>query len=253
MIKAVLLDLDGTVYRGKVACPDAPEAISQIHNLGFAIRYLTNNSAARPNEITAKLKNLGIPCEPEWVISSGMVAAKIISRKFKKVAVIGNPGLQESLAEQNLQITDFSSAEAVVVGICHDFNYRLLQKAADAIRSGAAFFATNPDPTYPFEGNRLAPGAGSIVAAVQSASGVTPTMIGKPESHMPLAVCQELAINPNQTIFVGDRLETDILCANNSGCHPWLVLTGVTARPQQNLPGSPTLAGLADYLRDLNS
>jgi 4-nitrophenyl phosphatase len=253
MIKAALLDLDGTVYRGTEPCPDAAKAITQIAKQGIAVRYLTNNSAARPNAITKKLIDMGIPCEPEWVLSSGMVSAKIIAQSHKNVAVVGNPGLHESLLEQNLEVTNFENAEAVVVGICHAFDYRIMQQASDAIRSGASFYATNPDPTYPFEGNRLAPGAGSIVAAIQTASGTTPVMIGKPEPLMPQAVCQELNITSNQTIFAGDRLETDILCAQKSGSHPWLVLTGVTTEPQPEIPGSPTLAGLADYLSSLNS
>ncbi len=253
MIKAVLLDLDGTVYRGKEQCPDAAEAITRITNNGFEVRYLTNNSAARPNEITEKLIQMGIPCEPHWVLSSGIVAAKIIAQTYKTVGVVGNPGLIESLTEQGLEVTDFESAEAIVVGICHAFDYQMLRKASDAIRAGAKFYATNPDPTYPFENNRLAPGAGSIVSAVQTASGTIPILIGKPEHHMPEVVCQELNITPNQAVFAGDRLDTDILCAQNSGCLPWLVLTGVTATLQPNIPGSPTLMGLADYLISTNS
>lgn len=253
MIKAVLLDLDGTVYRGKEPCPDAPDSITSLQKLGFAIRYLTNNSAARPVEITQKLQAMGIPCKPSWVLSSGMVAAQVIAQNHKSVAVVGNPGLHESLFEQNLNIVDFENAEAVVVGICHGFDYQILRKSSDAIRSGATFYGTNPDPTYPFENNRLAPGAGSIVSAVQTASGVNPIMIGKPEPHMPLAVCQELNISPEEAIFVGDRLETDILCAKNSGSNPWLVLTGVSTESQPGIPGSPTLAGLVDYLTFLNS
>lgn len=253
MIKAVLLDLDGTVYRGNQSCPDAPKAIAEMQRMGLHIRYLTNNSAARPNEITQKLHKMNIPCEPEWVLSSGMVTAKLVAQNHKTVAFVGNPGLKISLEEQNLTIVDYQNADAVVVGICHEFNYKMLNQASDAIRSGAKFYATNPDPTYPFEKNRLAPGAGSIVAAIQTASGVSPTMIGKPEPHMPTAVCQELGVSPSETIFVGDRLETDILCANNAGCQPWLVLTGITTKSQPNIPGSQTLAGLADYLTSLNS
>lgn len=249
MARAVFLDLDGTVYRGSEPCADAPEAIERIVRMGLPIRYLTNNSAARPIQVTEKLRGLGIPCEPGWVVTSGQVAAQsLVKRTIRSVGVVGNPGLFETLAEAGLAAVPFDRAEAVVVGICHTFDYAMLQAASDAIRGGAAFLATNADKTYPLEGNRFAPGAGAIVAAVESASGNSPEIVGKPAPAMAVWAAQSLGVEPAEAVFAGDRPETDVQSALNAGCLPWLILTGVTSNPLQGIMGSPTLAGLADYL-----
>lgn len=249
MARAVFLDLDGTVYRGREACPDASESIRRIIALGLPVRYLTNNSAARPVPISEKLNAMEIPCEPGWVASSGIVAAQLLSRRgITRVGVVGNPGLFESVEEAGLEPVPFKNAQAVIVGICHDFTYRMLQESSDAIRRGVLFMATNPDKTYPFEGGRLAPGAGSLVAAIESASGVAPEVVGKPSPQIVIATAEGIDVRVQDIVFAGDRADTDILCAQNAGCQPWLVLTGVTGEPIEGVPGSATLAGLADHL-----
>ncbi|ARU42108.1 hypothetical protein CCB80_13550 [Armatimonadetes bacterium Uphvl-Ar1] len=158
MIRAVFLDLDGTVYRGSEACPDAANSIAQLISQGLAVRYITNNSGARPEAVHEKLARLGIPSEPGWVMTSGMAAAKEIAQSFRQIGVIGNPGLTESMIEAGLTVVPFGDAEAVVVGLCFEFDYGMLQDASDAIRNGAAFYATNLDKTYPYDGGRFAPG-----------------------------------------------------------------------------------------------
>lgn len=249
-IKAVLLDLDGTVYRGSEACPDAAEAIANLVNHGYAIRYLTNNSAARPEQITLKLLNLGIPCEPSWVLSSGMVAAQYLKDSpHQTYSYVGEVGLGESLAESSLNGVPLGeSADAVVVGICRSFDYEMLRLASNSIRTGAQFIATNLDPTYPLEGGALIPGAGSIVAAVATASGVNPLVVGKPQPQMVLQACSTLCIESGQAIVVGDRLDTDIACGVAAGAATWLVLTGVTDEIPSGQLGSPTLSQLVTWL-----
>ncbi|MBX3113732.1 MAG: HAD-IIA family hydrolase [Fimbriimonadaceae bacterium] len=249
-IKAVLLDLDGTVYRGSEACPDAVESIHEFIGRGFAIRYLTNNSAARPEQITQKLLNLGIPCEPSWVLSSGMTAAQFLKDSLHQTySYIGEVGLGESLAESELSEVPLGEpADAVVVGICRSFDYEKLRLASNSIRGGAQFIATNLDPTYPFEGGALIPGAGSIVAAVATASGVNPLVVGKPQPQMVLQACSSLGIAPGQAIVVGDRLDTDIACGVAAGATTWLVLTGVTDEVPPGQLGSKTLQELISWL-----
>lgn len=248
MIKAVFLDLDGTVYRGSEPCPDAAESIQEFIRLGLHVRYLTNNSGARPTTSHAKLEQLGIPSDPSWITTSGMTAAAQIKQSFQTVAPVGNPGLTESLIEAGLTLVPFEEAESVVVGLCFEFTYKILQDACDAIRNGAAFYATNRDKTYPYDQERFAPGAGSLVAAVEAASGLSPVAVGKPEPTMALDACRALNLNPSEVIFAGDRLDTDIQCAINAGCYPWLVLTGVAKTIPNNTNGSPSLAGILNYL-----
>jgi len=249
-IKAVLLDLDGTVYRGSDACPSAAESILEFIKRGVLIRYLTNNSAARPEQVTRKLLYLGVPCEASWVLSSGITTAQfLLNSKHKTYSYVGEVGLGESLAESGLEEQPLGEeADAVVVGICRSFTYEMLCLASDSIRSGAHFIATNLDPTYPMEGGVLTPGAGSIVASIATASGIAPLVIGKPEPHMVLEACTELGIEPNEAIVVGDRIDTDIACGINAGAATWLVLTGVTETIPDGQAGSKTLSELATLL-----
>ncbi len=249
-IKAVLLDLDGTVYRGSEPCPDAAESIALLVAAGYEIRYLTNNSAARPDQVTQKLTALGIPCQPDWVISSGMVAAQYLADgPFETYSYVGELGLAESLAESGKELVDLGEpADAVVIGIGRSFDYNLLNLASRSIRDGAHFIATNLDPTYPMGGGALTPGAGSIVAAVKVASGYEPIVIGKPAPTVVLQACDDLGIAPEQSIVVGDRMDTDISCGIAAGAYTWLVLTGVTAEIPLGQSGSPTLAELTAQL-----
>lgn len=250
MIRAIFLDLDGTVYRGSEACPDAADSIAEFIGRGLSVRYITNNSGARPETVHEKLVQLGIPSEPGWVMTSGMAAAKEIAHSFREVGVIGNPGLTESMIESGLSVVSFPDSEAVVVGLCFEFDYGMLKEASDAIRSGAAFYATNLDKTYPYDGGRFAPGAGSLVAAVVAASGVEPIVVGKPQPVMAWQVCNELGVEPGEVLFVGDRIETDLDCARAAGCVPWLVLTGVSSEIPDGVLGSETLAGVLAYLEN---
>jgi 4-nitrophenyl phosphatase len=250
MIRAIFLDLDGTVYRGSEACPDAADSIAEFIRRGFAVRYITNNSGARPESVHAKLVRMGVPSQPDWVVTSGMVAAKEIAHSFQKVGVVGNPGLMESMIEAGLTIVPFCDAEAVVVGLCFEFDFKMLQEASDAIRNGAVFYATNLDKTYPYDGGQFAPGAGSLIAAVVAASGVEPIVVGKPQPTMAWQACDELGVEPREVLFVGDRIETDLDCAQAAGCLPWLVLTGVSSEIPDGVLGSETLAGVLDYLEN---
>jgi 4-nitrophenyl phosphatase len=121
-----------------------------------------------------------------------------------------------------------SNPDAVVVGICKSFHYDLLSAAMQHIRSGSTFIATNSDTTYPLEGNRLIPGAGSLVAAIQACSGQTPEVLGKPNPLLIQQILAEVKVSPEQCLVVGDRLDTDIEAGRRAGCPCHLVLTGVT-------------------------
>lgn len=242
--QAVLLDLDGTVYRGSEVVPHAPEVVAALLEAGKHVRYLTNNSAARPEKVTAKLTAMGVPCEPSWVYSSGIAAARFCrENNLDSVFIVGQPDLLHTFQEAGIHTTD-QNPQAVVVGICRSFTYELMDQAMQHIRAGAKFIATNPDPTFPLEGGRFSPGAGSIVAAVKTAAGVEPFLIGKPQPTLALHACADLGITPDQALLVGDRLDTDIHCGEAAGCATWLVLTGVETSIPPNQPGSPDLRGL---------
>lgn len=241
---AVLLDLDGTVYRGADPVPHAAETIRALLEAGKHIRYITNNSAARPEQITQKLTGMGVPCEPDWVYGSGPAAATHCRNQgCTQTYVIGEPNLHQTFQEAGLDPAS-DQPQAVVVGICRTFTYAHLDQAMQHIRNGAVYIATNLDPTYPLEGGRFSPGSGTINAAVQTATGVQPLVIGKPSPLIPLQICHDLNLPPDQALLVGDRLDTDIAAGQAAGCPTWLVLTGVETQIPPNQPGSPNLQAL---------
>lgn len=246
--RAVLLDLDGTVYRSSQPVSNAARAVTALLDSGKSIRYLTNNSAARPDEVTKKLTAMGIPCEPDWVYTSALVTARYcVEQRLQTVFPVGQHQLSLTLQEHGLTISE-KNPEAVVVGICRSFTYDLMNEAMQHILGGAKFIATNPDPTYPIENGRFVPGTGSIVAAIQTCSGVLPTMIGKPSPRMPLTTCKDLGLEPQDAVMVGDRISTDIESGRAAGCATWLVLTGVESRIPPGQAGSDDLLGLVSAI-----
>jgi 4-nitrophenyl phosphatase len=247
--KAYFFDLDGTVYRGSAAVPHAPESIAELRRRGAAIRFLTNNSAATPVGTAEKLDKLGIPALPEEVVTSGMAAgAYLKSQGLRRLFVIGEPGLTEVLGEYGLSVENDrpGAFDAVLCGICRSFTYGLLSEAMGAIRSGARFVATNPDPTYPLEGGRLEPGAGALVAALRTCSGVEPYVCGKPQPDMVRLALESCRVAPHEALLVGDRADTDLAAAEAAGVAGALVLTGVTTSPVEGYPSMADLRELLD-------
>jgi 4-nitrophenyl phosphatase len=238
--KAYLFDLDGTLYRGDHPFPHAAETLAKLRQNGSAIRFLTNNSGTTTQAVATKLVRMGIEAEQGEVLTSGMAAAAhLVRENLRKLFVIGEPGLVEVLREQHLEVANADpegyvkpkegdSYDAVVCGICRGFTYWLMNAAFQAIRAGAQFVATNPDPTYPMENGRLEPGAGTLVSAVQTCSGVRPYMAGKPQPDMVLLALDSCGVKAADALVVGDRIDTDIEAAKAAGCPSALVLGGVT-------------------------
>jgi 4-nitrophenyl phosphatase len=241
--KLVILDLDGTVYRGSEPVEHAVEVVHELIKQGREVRYLTNNSAALPGQTTRKLLGMGIPCRPEWVYGSGQAAARWCRESdFKRVYVVGEPGLREAFEREGF--SDDTHPQAVVVGICRSFTYDIMRHAMHAIKNGAKFVATNLDPSFPVERGVFDPGAGSIVSSIQTCSGVTPTVIGKPEAKMVEQILSDARLKAEDAIVVGDRLDTDIECAHRAGCDSLLVMTGVETRVPMGQGYSDDLRGV---------
>ena len=245
---ALALDLDGTVYRGSEAETGAVEALDRLFRAGCHLRYATNNSAAQPSAVAAKLQGLGIPCEPVWVYGTGPLTARYCaSQSHTRVFCLGEPGLKETLSDSGIELSD-EGASAVVVGIARQATYADLATAARLIRAGAEFIATNRDATYPLEEGKLEPGAGALVAAVEVASGRAPVTLGKPDTGLVGWILDDLQVRPEDLLIVGDRLDTDIECGRRAGCPTWLTLTGVEDELPAGQPGGATLMELADSL-----
>lgn len=232
-----IFDLDGVLYLGETAVPGAVEVVRELRQRA-QIRYLTNNATRTREEFAEKLTRLGFPASPEDIASSAWAAAQVL--KGAEVYVVGEPGLCEELLRAGCTVYTSDckpqTATYVLVGACWSFTYDMLDTAQHLIRKGAEFVATNLDKTYPVE-DRVKPGAGAIVAAVAAAAGKEPdVVIGKPEPTLVRLLMESAGVLPEETLVVGDQLDTDIAAAKNANCDSALVLTGIT----REATGEPT-------------
>lgn len=226
---AWVLDLDGVIWRGSAPIPGSADAVNRLQAAGEDVWFVTNNALPLASDVAAKLAAQGI--DPGGrVVTSPMAAARLVAPGERVLACAG-AGVVAALRDRGAEVTDAGRPDpgggfdVVVVGLSLDFDYRRLAAAATAARDGARLLATNDDSTYPAEGGRLLPGAGSLLAAVEAASGVRATVAGKP--HRPMVdLVHELA--GREGIAVGDRADTDGRFARSLGYRFGLVLTGVT-------------------------
>jgi 4-nitrophenyl phosphatase len=230
-----IFDLDGTVYRGGVPIPGAVETLAELRKDGALIRFLTNNSSQTQDAQAGKLEKMGIAAVPDEIMTSGVGTAHYLEDQGLDTAyVIGEPGLVEVLASRGIRrCVQGETAKTVVVGICRTLTYEMVDQALQQILKGARFVATNTDATYPMEGGRVVPGAGAMVAAVQTCAGVDPVVIGKPNPFLVEMTLNSAGVNAKEALVIGDRYETDIVSGKAAGCDTLLVLTGVTS----NVPG----------------
>lgn len=233
-----VLDLDGVMYRGTEPQPHAASVVLTLRGRGHAVRFFTNNSALTRESYAAKLSSMGVPTPVDEIMTSSYATALYLREQNaagKTVYQIGEEGITRELEAVGMRvITNCSQADAridyVVVGMDREFNYTKLARAQRAILEGARFIATNEDATYPVEGGCVVPGGGSLVAAVRTATSVEPLVIGKPQTYAFNKILEMTGTPPDQSVMVGDRLDTDIAVGNRAGAHTVLVLTGVTSR-----------------------
>jgi glycerol-1-phosphatase len=225
---AALFDLDGVVYLGPVAVAGAAEGIAALRERGTRIGFVTNNAARPPAAVAAHLVELGIPATGADVVTSAQAGAHLVLNRFgpgARVLVVGGHGVAAALAE--LGLVPVGSADdqpvAVLQGYGFELTWQQLNEAAVAIHRGAHWVATNTDPTRPTD-RGVVPGNGAAVAAVAMAVPVRPEVAGKP--FRPLLDDTVARLGASRPIFVGDRLDTDIAGAQNSGLDSMLVLSG---------------------------
>jgi glycerol-1-phosphatase len=225
----VCCDLDGVVWRGEEAVAGAAGGVARLREAGLGVGFLTNNSSQPVAAVVAKLEAMGIAAEPDTVLTSALAAADLLEAELPagaRVFACAGAGVVEALAAAGLEPVDRAPAEAVVVGWHRTFDFDELDRAAALVRDDARFVATNVDATYPVSGGLL-PGAGSLVAAVATASGRAPEVAGKPELPTVALVRRRLG---DVGVVVGDRPSTDGTLADALGWPFALVLSGVTGR-----------------------
>ncbi len=231
-IKAVVSDMDGVLWRGNDPLPAMVSLFQMLRTRGLPFVLATNNSMKAPSDYVAKLAKLGVQdVREDQVITSSTTTVSYMKNTFPAgtpVHVLGGDGLRRLLIEGGFILVD-AAPKAVVVGLDTTFTYDKLKRASLLIQAGATFIATNQDDTIPTpEG--LAPGAGTIVAALKAATGQVPLVMGKPDAPMFQAALRLLGTTPAQTLMIGDRLNTDITGAALLGYKTALVLTGVSTR-----------------------
>ncbi|MEA1964560.1 MAG: HAD-IIA family hydrolase [Candidatus Aerophobetes bacterium] len=230
-----IFDLDGVIYRGgEKLLPGAEQALSFLKERGEEICFLSNNSTLSRSGYVKRFTRLGIRTHPVNFFPSSYLAAIYFTeneeRKNGKVLVIGEEGLFEELKEAKVKITSNpEEASYVVAGMDWKFNFEKLCLAHKAILKGAKFIATNIDLTFPVEEGTL-PGAGAIIKAIEASTGKSPLLLGKPETFGIETVMKKRGYSPEDTILIGDRLETDILAGKRAGAVTVLVLSGITRR-----------------------
>jgi glycerol 3-phosphatase-2 len=222
----LLLDLDGVVYRGNLPISEAIETIEKL-STKFSIGYVTNNASRTQEQIAQQLRGFGLALDESQVISSAMAAAEMLAEQVSgKVLVIGGDGLRKAVSDHGFEVV--SSADdgpaAVIQGFSPAIGWKDLAEASYAINNGAFWLATNQDWTIPLE-RGIAPGNGTLVSAVHTAVGRLPEFAGKPARKIFDTAKKQL--NMSNPLFIGDRIDTDILGANNAGIDSALVFTGI--------------------------
>ncbi len=230
-IKALILDMDGVLWKGDEAIGNLPEIFHTIEKRGWQVILATNNATRSASQFLKKLAGFGVMLEEWQVINSPVVTALYLEKLFPNggpIYILGEEGVHNALKEKGFYHAE-EDVLAVVVGLDRQLSYDKLSRATLHIRSGKPFIGTNPDKTYPLpEG--LVPGAGAVIAIVETASDKKATIMGKPMPEMYTACLERMHVKAEDTLVVGDRLETDIAAGQALGCHTALVLSGVTTR-----------------------
>lgn len=224
-----LIDLDGVVYRGEKLLPGAKEFVDWLNSNHKKYLFLTNNSFASQAQIVTKLTRLGISTNESHVLAAAQAAVTHIAHRLPgaHVYVVGEQPLIDMVRENGLQVVNASSqkADVVLVGLDRTFDYKKLTEAVLAVRAGARFIVINRDPLLPVENGFIA-GCGTMAAAIEAGSGITPEVVGKPQPMLLQEAMSLLGSQPEETIMVGDGLEIDILAGKAAGTHTLLVLSG---------------------------
>jgi 4-nitrophenyl phosphatase len=233
-LRGLILDMDGVLWEGNTALPGMQDFFRFLRDRGIRFLLATNNASLTPESYVNKLGRMGVAAETAEILTSAMATAEYLkktARPGERVYVIGEEGLIRAVEGAGLQVTGPDSLDAryVVCGMDRKLSWDKLACATINIRNGARFLGTNGDVTFPTE-RGITHGNGAILAALSAASGVRPTVIGKPSPAMMRIAVRKLGLPKARIAAVGDRLETDILGAAAVGLKSILVFTGVTHR-----------------------
>jgi 4-nitrophenyl phosphatase len=229
-LKAIILDMDGVLWRDKEPIGELPEIFARIKELGLKVVLATNNATKNVAEYQEKLNGFGVTIEEWQIVNSSMACGSYLREQFPKggkIYAVGSQSLKDTLQHYGYEIaTEGEPVIAVVAGLDRQISYTKLRNATIQIYHGALFIGTNPDRTFPTpEG--LVPGAGSILAAIEAATYKAPIIVGKPSPLLYELAIERLKTLPGETIAIGDRYDTDIIGGIQAGLKTALLLSGV--------------------------
>jgi 4-nitrophenyl phosphatase len=251
LIRGLLFDMDGVLYRGHRPLPGARAILTGLERRGVPYALVTNNSTRTPRQYVRHLAAMGMRVPEGRILTSSVVAAEYlrkILRPGRRVLVIGERGLQHAVRRAGL-VPSEERVAAVVVGLDRRLTYRTLAVAVQALLRGAVFVATNPDRLLPTEAGAI-PGAGALVAALVYATGRRPIMIGKPRPALLRQAMARIGTRPQETVMVGDQVATDVAAGRAAGVYTVLVRSGL-APPQRARGARPRPDLVVQDLREL--
>jgi HAD superfamily hydrolase (TIGR01450 family) len=232
--KYFILDLDGTLYAGSQLFPYSVNFLEAVRNTGRKPVFLTNNSSRSNRGYYEKLHSLGIAKDLEEIYTSGTATVEYLRRQgMKRLFVVGTPSMEGEFVEAGFELSDGTGdakPQAVVLTFDTTFTYDKFCRAHDLITAGVPFYATHPDNHVPLENGVMHPDIGTFISAFRTSTGVSPFIVGKPEKHIYEQLQARLGCSVEEMIMVGDRLNTDILGANDFGIDTVLVMSGETTR-----------------------
>lgn len=229
--KGFLIDMDGVIYRGKTPIPGAVEFIDKLKIDGHPFLFLTNNSQRTSRDVCYKLRQLGFNIDEEDIFTCARATARHLARSKPNgtAYVIGEGGLLTELHNYGYSIVD-DKPDFVVIGEGRTIMLEAVDKAVNMVLNGARLIATNLDPNCPVEGGKFRAGCGAFVAMIEFATGKKAFSVGKPSPVMMRMARKKLNLTTDQTIMIGDTMETDILGAGAMGFTTVLTLSGVAKK-----------------------
>ncbi len=239
-IKQLILDMDGVLWHGETPMSGLVDFFATLRREEIPFMLATNNATKTAAQYTAKLARFDIDVPPEQILTSAEATAAYLAERHPpgtSAYIVGDKGLHEAMAAQGFEsvpsaaVRQGAMADLVVAGFTPYAVYEDLAMGAHLVEKGVPFIGTNPDPSYPSEIGPL-PGAGALLAVIETSTGVAPLIVGKPQPIMFSEAVRRMGGAPETTAMVGDRLTTDIAGGRNAGLQTVLVLSGISTREE---------------------
>jgi NagD protein len=227
-----LMDMDGVLVYEDRLIPGADRFVAQLREAGIPFLVLTNNSIYTPRDLAARLRLTGLEVPPEAIWTSALATARFLDQQRPNATAyaVGEAGLTTALHEVGYVLSE-RDPDYVVLGETRSYSFEAITRAIRLVHAGARFIATNPDPTGPSPLGPL-PATGAVAALVSRATGVAPYFVGKPNPLMMREALRAIDAHSEQTVMIGDRMDTDIVAGIEAGMQTILVLSGVTSRAE---------------------